>query len=412
MKTCVIFYSRKEISDEQVGILKNHLSECLIFCNLDGMNLLDSHFWAGEDKENKIIVCGSKETLTAWAKQWTQVDSRGYDNKTKNVIFYISTQHLAEATQGEISFKKVAENITIDGYITYDVCKYSLSGTEFYQGKKSFLRRVAHEHRRIGKTLSKQLIRSINGKIEVISDNGEKKTYTYTIPNESTVPAQFYGVWLDDQNRAHVTASTGVSQYERVDFIYQSIKCSGFNYVYCGANWLFGDIREIVASREIVTTTKKDISSKEEQTATSREIEDFSSFDLVKADEPSKTSAFGEFASFDSVKAEKATVTNDIDEFGSFSTDKKKTTENKETECPKENAPQNTFEAINKTPVNDHSGFNESAVLLLLEENGIITTGLLQSKFKVTYGEAAKMILALSEKGCVVYTENGWVKNK
>jgi hypothetical protein len=79
-------------------------------------------------------------------------------------------------------------------------------------------------------------------------------------------------------------------------------------------------------------------------------------------------------------------------------------------ECQKENETKDNSESNNKAPTNDRSDFNESAVLLLLEGNGIITTGLLQGKFSVTYGQAAKMILALSEKGWVVHTENGWVK--
>ena len=119
-----------------------------------------------------------------------------------------------------------------------------------------------------------------------------------------------------------------------------------------------------------------------------------------------------DFTSFDSLKTEKVNAEINVDDLGAFSTERKEQTENKKTERQKGNEAKDNSEPSNKAPTNDRLDFNESAVLLLLEENGIITTGLLQDKFSVTYGQAAKMILALSEKGCVVYTDNGWVKNK
>ena len=55
-------------------------------------------------------------------------------------------------------------------------------------------------------------------------------------------------------------------------------------------------------------------------------------------------------------------------------------------------------------------GFNEQSVLLLLEENGYLSTAILQHTFGIGYGDAALMIDTLAEKGYVMHDGHRWVK--
>ena len=54
--------------------------------------------------------------------------------------------------------------------------------------------------------------------------------------------------------------------------------------------------------------------------------------------------------------------------------------------------------------------FNEQSVLLLLEENGYISTAMIQHKFTVGYADAAKIIDILAEKGYVKHDGRRWIK--
>lgn len=54
--------------------------------------------------------------------------------------------------------------------------------------------------------------------------------------------------------------------------------------------------------------------------------------------------------------------------------------------------------------------FNEQSVLLLLEENGYISTAMIQRKFTIGYADAAKMIDILAEKGYVKHDGRRWIK--
>ena len=54
--------------------------------------------------------------------------------------------------------------------------------------------------------------------------------------------------------------------------------------------------------------------------------------------------------------------------------------------------------------------FNEQSALLLLEENGYISTAMIQHKFTVGYADAAKMIDTLAEKGYVKHDGRRWIK--
>ena len=56
--------------------------------------------------------------------------------------------------------------------------------------------------------------------------------------------------------------------------------------------------------------------------------------------------------------------------------------------------------------------FTEENVLKLLEENGYISTAILQHTFGIGYGDAALMIDTLAEKGYIRYNEQRWVKIK
>ena len=54
--------------------------------------------------------------------------------------------------------------------------------------------------------------------------------------------------------------------------------------------------------------------------------------------------------------------------------------------------------------------FTEDTVLKLLEENGCISTAMLQHTFGVGYGKAAMMIDLLAEKGYIRHDRQGWEK--
>ena len=54
--------------------------------------------------------------------------------------------------------------------------------------------------------------------------------------------------------------------------------------------------------------------------------------------------------------------------------------------------------------------FTEENVLRLLEENGYISTAMIQRTFGVGYADAARMIDALAEKGYVKHDGQRWVK--
>ena len=59
----------------------------------------------------------------------------------------------------------------------------------------------------------------------------------------------------------------------------------------------------------------------------------------------------------------------------------------------------------------DHK-FTEENVLNLLEENGYISTSMIQHKFGVGYGKAAMMIDSLAEKGYIRHDGQRWVSKK
>lgn len=54
--------------------------------------------------------------------------------------------------------------------------------------------------------------------------------------------------------------------------------------------------------------------------------------------------------------------------------------------------------------------FNEQNVLLLLEENGYLSTAMIQHKFGVGYADAAMIIDALAEQGYIRYDGHRWEK--
>ena len=61
---------------------------------------------------------------------------------------------------------------------------------------------------------------------------------------------------------------------------------------------------------------------------------------------------------------------------------------------------------------NTKSEFTEENALKLLEENGYISTAMIQHKFCVGYADAAKMIDILAEKGYIRHDGHRWVKAK
>ena len=56
--------------------------------------------------------------------------------------------------------------------------------------------------------------------------------------------------------------------------------------------------------------------------------------------------------------------------------------------------------------------FTEESVLKILEENGYISSSILQHKFGVGYGKAAMMIDSLADKGYIRHDGQRWVKTK
>ena len=61
---------------------------------------------------------------------------------------------------------------------------------------------------------------------------------------------------------------------------------------------------------------------------------------------------------------------------------------------------------------NNKPKFTVENVLKLLDENGYISSAMIQHKFSVGYADAAKTIDALAEKGYVKYDGHKWVKAK
>jgi len=60
---------------------------------------------------------------------------------------------------------------------------------------------------------------------------------------------------------------------------------------------------------------------------------------------------------------------------------------------------------------NKNTTLSEENVLKLLDENGYISTAMIQHKFTVGYADAAKMIDTLAEKGYVKHDGQRWIKN-
>ena len=58
----------------------------------------------------------------------------------------------------------------------------------------------------------------------------------------------------------------------------------------------------------------------------------------------------------------------------------------------------------------NNTDFTEENVLHLLNENGYISTAMIQHKFTVGYADAAKMIDILAEKGYVKHDGRRWIK--
>ena len=54
---------------------------------------------------------------------------------------------------------------------------------------------------------------------------------------------------------------------------------------------------------------------------------------------------------------------------------------------------------------------SEEDVLKLLDENGYISTAMIQHKFTVGYADAAKMIDTIAEKGYIKHDGQKWVAN-
>lgn len=61
---------------------------------------------------------------------------------------------------------------------------------------------------------------------------------------------------------------------------------------------------------------------------------------------------------------------------------------------------------------NNKPEFTEENVLKLLDENGYISSAMIQHKFSVGYAQAAEMIDTLAEKGYVKLDGHKWVKAK
>ena len=56
--------------------------------------------------------------------------------------------------------------------------------------------------------------------------------------------------------------------------------------------------------------------------------------------------------------------------------------------------------------------FTEESVLKILEENGYISSSILQHKFGVGYGKAAMMMDSLANKGYICHDGQRWVSKK
>ena len=60
----------------------------------------------------------------------------------------------------------------------------------------------------------------------------------------------------------------------------------------------------------------------------------------------------------------------------------------------------------------NNTDFTEENVLHLLNENGYISTAMIQHKFTVGYADAARMLDTLSEKGYIKHDGQRWVANE
>ena len=58
----------------------------------------------------------------------------------------------------------------------------------------------------------------------------------------------------------------------------------------------------------------------------------------------------------------------------------------------------------------NNTDFTEENVLHSLNENGYISTAMIQRKFTIGYADAAKMIDILAEKGYVKHDGRRWIK--
>lgn len=263
MKTYIIFYSRKEIPDEQVSVLKNHLSDCLVFCNLDRTNIKESHFWDNHGN-NKIIICGSQNTLKSWAKQWTQAYSSGYDDKAKGLIFFISQENLKALANGNISMNNAQEDICIDGFI-FDKCKYLCGGVEFHSGKKAILNKIKHNVGSVTRP-SKTVVRQSHGSVMIMQKNGESKQYIIPTPDLSSTTKYFFGfigIGIRDEGDATIQVVPDCISPYNIRTEFRTMYPKGFIAFHINGTWLFGDVSEIVAANETENSTKKTQSSKE-----------------------------------------------------------------------------------------------------------------------------------------------------
>lgn len=55
--------------------------------------------------------------------------------------------------------------------------------------------------------------------------------------------------------------------------------------------------------------------------------------------------------------------------------------------------------------------FNEQSVLALLNENGYISSAIIQHKFGVGYADSARIIDSLAEKGYIKHDGRRWAKH-
>lgn len=262
MNTYIIFYSRKEIADKQVGILKNHFSDCLIFCNMDSTNIKESYFYHNEGN-NKIIICGSQNTLKNWAMQWAQACSIGYDNNAKGLIFYISVENLKALANGATSVDKTKEEICIDGYADFDECKYLCKGVVFYSTKKSLLNKIKQN---TNSGHSKAIALQTHGTVRVVQKNGKSKQYIIPKPVLSSASKTLLviaGIGIRNDGVATIQVVPECwNPPDKTEF--SAMYPKGFITFNINGTRLFGDVSEIVAASETANTKKKKRTPKKE----------------------------------------------------------------------------------------------------------------------------------------------------